>query len=65
MGERYNRAYASLSHSLERLRLRGLTEVFKNVTGGVGTIVALTAFGRQVAQEIAEAEEEEEEAGPE
>ena len=61
----YGQIHSTLSRSVERLRLRGLTRTFKDVSGSVGTIIALTAFGRQVAQEIAEAEEEEEEAGPE
>ena len=61
----YGQIHATLSQILERLRLRGLTRTFKDVAGTPGTIIALTAFGRQVAQEIAEAEGEEEEAGPE
>ena len=64
----YGQIHATLSRSIERPRLRGLTETYKNVAGGAGTIIALTAFGRQVAQKIAEAEGEEgeeEEAGPE
>lgn len=61
----YGQIHSTLSRSLERLRLRGLTRTFKDVAGAVGTIIILTAFGRQVAHEIAEAEGEEEEAGPE
>jgi hypothetical protein len=41
-----------------------MTETFKNVAG-TGTIIALTAFGKQAAQEIAEAEGAEEETGSE
>lgn len=63
--EEYGQVHSSLSRSIERLRLRGLTRTYKDVTGAAGTIVSLTAFGRQAAQEIAAAEREEEEAGPE
>jgi hypothetical protein len=59
--EGYGQVHSSLSRSIERLRLRGLTRTFKDVAGTPGTIIALTAFGRQAAQEIAEAEREEEE----
>lgn len=65
VGEEYGQIHASLSRSCERLRLRGLTRTFKDVAGTAGTIVSLTTFGRQAAQEIAAAEREEEEAGPE
>jgi len=60
----YGQIHSSLSRSLERLRLRFMTETFKNVAG-TGTIIALTAFGKQAAQEIAEAEGAEEETGSE
>lgn len=54
----YGQIHATLSRSVERLRLRGLTETYKNVTGGVGTIVALTADGIAMAKGIVEEEEE-------
>jgi hypothetical protein len=49
--EEYDRAHATLSRSLERLRQRGLIRVFKDVTGA-GTAVILTVAGVEVAREI-------------
>ncbi len=56
--EAYNSGHASLSRSLERMRRRGLVQVYKNVSG-YGRVVGLTTIGRQVAQEIAEEEKPE------
>jgi hypothetical protein len=61
---KYGQTHATLSCSLERLRQRGLIRIFKDVTR-YGTLAGLTTFGTQVAKELAEAEREEEEAGPE
>lgn len=51
----YSRGYATLSRALERLRCRGLVQVYKNVTG-YGTVTGLTSAGAEVARGIAEAE---------
>lgn len=58
VGEGYDQIHASLSRSCERLRLRGLTRTFKDVTASPGTIISLTADGIAMAKEIMEAEEE-------
>ncbi len=61
----YGQIHSTLSRSVERLCLRGLTRTYKDVAGTPGTVIALTSAGAEVAQEIAEAEGEEEETGPE
>lgn len=48
--ERYGQIHASLSRSIERLRLRGLVRIFKDVAGGAGTIIALTGYGGKMAK---------------
>ena len=51
----YGVRYASLSRTLLSLRRRELIQVYKNVAGS-GTVIGLSAIGRQVAEEIAEEE---------
>jgi hypothetical protein len=52
--EEYRLRHASLSRSLERLRQRGLVEIFKS---GYGTAIGLTNAGRAEAQRIMALEE--------
>jgi hypothetical protein len=53
VGEReYNQVYASISRSIERLRLRGLIRVFKETTGPPVILVFLTDAGVEVAQRL-------------
>lgn len=55
----YGQIHATLSRSVERLRLRGLTKTYKDVTRAAGTIVGLSASGIAMAKGIMEAEESE------
>jgi hypothetical protein len=47
----YNCGHASMSRALATLRVRGLVEIYKNISG-VGTLVALTDAGRERAKGI-------------
>lgn len=48
----YEKTHITISRSIERLRRRGLTRTFKDVTGAPGTLVYLTDAGIEVAQEL-------------
>lgn len=52
VGEKeYNRIYVSVSRSIERLRLKNLIRVFKEITGNM-TLILLTDSGLKMAKPL-------------
>jgi hypothetical protein len=53
----YEKTHVSISRSLERLRMRGLLRIFKDVMRTPGTLVYLTDAGRSEAEFLRQEEE--------
>jgi hypothetical protein len=51
IGEKYNSGYATMSRSLERLRRRGMVQVYRNIRG-VGRVAGLTRLGIEMARNL-------------